>query len=312
MRTRQILLTLAGLFTATALFSQSAPYTDMARYDSSYDDTVTANVAVPYFVMPDPVLNDGFNAQYDETADRTTNNLESTWTWSLSAGATAAASGSPTGDDQDPYTERTWSFNAGTVDTLKVIENSAYGSCTGNEKAIPVVVVPEPVFEVNNGTDDTLYYCDGDVDDIVLADITDNGVSGGNFKINYDYKIDSLSSDLSSSLGTIESMNDTVLSIPEAYGADVPIYTGVNFAAVDGKITEWVLAFDNSLDATNENGLTDHISRKSQYLTADGTNDQDYDYYAPSATGSPDVIVIRVFPLPETGDIYFIPNDFNQ
>ena len=319
-RTIKIVLVLffTGSFLSSLYAQPGAPWTQMEEEPTTVD-TVTAGVPIPYFVMPDPVLNDQFNANYDTSLTKAAQNIESSWNWFI--GTSAAGGSSITkegggGEADGPYVEVTWAVNGGAEDTIYTSEVSGPpANCDGDSNFVRTVVLAAPDMSVrDNAATDTVYYCDGiGTLGVTLDNIVDNGVAGGNMNIRFDMQVDSLQSDLAGVLGNVSSKNDSIVQIAQTSGNDIT-FLNVDFQAVNGNITEYVFAFDNSLDATNQNGINDHISRKSDFLSLTdktGLTSSEYTYYAPTSTES-DVIVVRVFPAPSTGSIYYIPNDFNK
>ncbi len=309
-----LILLLAGSFFGTLYAQPGAPWGQMEEEPTTVD-SVTAGVAIPYFVMPDPVLNDQFNANYDTSLTKEDQDLVSSWDWFI--GTSAAGGSSITkegggGEADGPYVEVTWAVNGGAEDTLYVGEVAGPPSpgCVGDTNFVRTVVLEAPEMQVR-AADDTLYRCDdgSGAENITLDQVIDNGVVGGNMNIRFDMQVDSLQSDLSGVLGNINLLThtDTIVQIPQTSGADVTLMS-VDFQAINGNITEYNFNFGSGND-----GINDHISRKSDFLALTdkgGNTPSEYTYYPPASAGTR--IVVRVFPAPNTGSIYYIPNDFNK
>ncbi len=310
-----ITIVLAGsLF--SSLYSQAPQWTQMQEEPTTVD-TVTAGVPIPYFVMPDPVLNDQFNTNYDTSVTKAAQDIESSWNWFLNGAATGVGSSitkeGGAGESDGPYVEVTWVVNGGNEDTIYTSETAGPpASCPGDTNFVRTVVLAAPEMHVrDDAADDTVYWCDGiSLQNVTLDEIIDNGVDGGNMNIRFDMQVDSLQSDLSGVLGNISLLThtDTIVQIAQTSGADVTLMS-LDFQAINGNITEYNFNFGSGND-----GINDHISRKSDFLSLTdktGGTSSEYTYYAPASTVS-DRIVVRVFPAPSTGSIYYIPNDFNK
>lgn len=281
-------------------------------------DTVVNGAVMPLFVMPDPVLNDGFTTQYDSNQTKAAQGLVSSWTWWIGAskaGGTSITKEGKASEGDGPYVEITWATKAGYgADTVFVREDA--GTCTGDTSIHRVVVIPIPSFAVrNNPATVSVNVCDGATPNITLDGITDNGVVGGNMKIRMHYRIDSVTSAIVSK-GNIKTTVDTIVTIGQTAGADVVLFASYPMVAVNGQITRYRFAFDTQAGwgGTTAGGINDHISRKSDFLALvdkTGATDNQYTFYAPTSTQS-NVITYIVYPKPNTGSIYYIPNNFNK
>lgn len=319
MKKRNILkisLVMAFAVIAVSKIQADPPWTQMQQEPSTID-TITDGAVIPYWVEPDAVLNESFAGAYDTSQTNAAQNLQSVWTWWLNSGAAVGSQVSHQaggGEGQGPYVDVTWSDNGNDVDTLFVREESSTG-CVGDTSLVRVAVVAQPDFTVSDATDDdTVRICEGsESQTITLSSIADNGVGGGTLKFRLDISVDTLNSDQTVDANVRESF-DTVVQIGITSGNDVTLmpYT---IGIIGNQITQYRFAFDNTLDATNQNGMSDKISRKSDFLdlaTKDGSNDQEYTYYTPNAAGDTDMITYIIFPAPDTGPLYYLPNDFNN
>lgn len=293
-----------ALFIGSNMMGQDAPgfmNANDASNDGTVPDTVTAGVAVPYFVMPDAVLNSGFSAAYDTLADRSSQGLSSTWTWF--GGVAGRATVSFQSQDNGPYAEVTWSGTG--LDTLFVYETSE-ATCVGDTSPIRTIVVAAPAFDATTdgpGLGDTTQICVTTGVDISVASITDNGIGGGNLQFSVDSLVQTVDADLAvlSTVSATTTFYPTVAENAALGNANVVVFTK-DLTVRGGAITMYSFTFT---------GLSDHISRKSDYLgltDKTGATDSEYTYYAPTQSTSR---VWIVYPAPNTGDIYYIPRTFN-
>lgn len=293
--------------------AQDAPWTQMTELSDATTvvDSVTVGATVPYFVMPDPVLNDAFNAAYDSTADNAGNNLESEWTWFKGAGALTGGIVFPVIDGTAPFVKVTWTGTAGDSDTLWVREDTDMGGtgtmCEGDSSWVEVFLVDQPAFTVRAAGTNEIYRCGEVVEDVTLDEIVDNSLSGSQFYFDYDLTIDSLNSALVPLAPVVSSDLNQIEKVNYSFGADISMISNYSFELKDGYITRYTFTL---------NGMNDHISRKSDFLALidkSGAADAEYTYYAPETGGGEETtIVYYIFPRPVTGSIYYIPNDFNK
>jgi hypothetical protein len=295
---------------------------DSTYAGTTYIDTITVEDTVPYFVMPDAVLNDQFAGEYDFNSNNAANNLESSWNWWTNSGNASGtlvdsllqyAAGENTGPFVHLHTVSTGE------DTIYVQEVSSTG-CNGDTTKLTVVVVDKPAFTVSQDgvvDSDTIRICESAAGSqaIVLNSIADNEVTGGNMKFRLDISIDSLNSDQSVD-GNVRTANDTVVTIAQTNGNNITLMN-YNIDIVDGQITQYTFDFGSGLGlGSYDGGINDHISRKSDFLQLTNKlspGDNEFDFYAPTTAGGFDPsIVYIVFPEPNTGPLYYIPNDFNN
>ena len=318
MKTRLLKITLsfAMLFIAAGVFAQThEPYTEMTNdYATTGDnDTVTVSNSetkwVPYYVEPDATLNN-LTSNYDPNNDDEESQgvyTDFTWTYDNTNGSVASLRGQPNaGNDSVPYIELqfTTANGNGDADTLVVTETSQ-GSCAGSPVKLPIVVVDEPSFDVTtDGDNDTLEICDRSGEPINVASIASSNVQGGDLKFQVDSTIETINTD-GSQISLLNS-NTVYPTIPEDGNlgqSNVTVFSH-DLETRNSEITRYSFTF---------NGISDHISRKTDYLslaTSDGSNDSEYNYYGPSTGG--DALVYIVYPTPSTGDMYYVPNNFDQ
>ncbi len=311
----KVMFTVVAIFAVAATFAQThEPYTEMSNEFAATGDNDTVTVSntvtkwLPYYVEPDNVLN-SMSADYDPTTDPESQGIYTSFGWSFdgtNGGGTASLQYQPdAANDTVPYVEVQFTGTNTDADTLIVTETSD-GGCAGDPVKLPIVVVNEPVFDVTTDTDnDTIEICDSPGYAITVASIADNGITGGNLKFEMDSTVETLNADMS--VKTTEQATTTVYpTIPEngnLGGTDVTVFTH-DLTTRNGDITRYSFIF---------NGMSDHISRKTDYLAlADrtGGTDSEFNYYGPTTGGNGKVFI--VYPTPNTGDIYYIPNDFNQ
>ncbi len=317
MKTMKILLTLTLMGMVSFLYGQDAPYTDMVNATGEID-TVTGGAGdVPYYVMPDPVLNSEFTTTYDPAAGAGGNaGIESTWTWDLfESNGTINTQGPGVGADDGPYVEVGWDAPGGglpTEDTINTQEVSSIG-CDGDSTMLPVRIVDPPAFTPWDQAAPIEICETAGAQDVELNTIVDNYVSGGNLQFRFDVVVDSVDPTISTK-GDVRNNPDTIVTIPEVCGDgtddnNVVLLTSYSMPAVDGQITRY--QFDFAADG--DGGISDHISRKTDYLINDAADDLAFTYTAPTnGTDGTATITYIVYPTPETGDIFFVPNDWNN
>ncbi|MGM0377867.1 MAG: hypothetical protein ACQEQ0_13940, partial [Bacteroidota bacterium] len=182
---------------------------------------------------------------------------------------------------------------------------------------------------------DTLYeVCASDLSggqDVLIQSITDNGVQGsgvgGNYKFRLDldvYTVDAANA-YSNGTGTeVRTETDTIVEVGLSgldYSNPITLIPGYDMDAVGGEITRYRFDFGSTIDGANANGITDPIQRKSQYLNTNPNPDQDptsstyaqgWDYLADDdGDNEGSMVTFIVYPTPETGNIHYVPNDFD-
>lgn len=305
MKTRLLKITLsfAMLFIAAGIFAQNQPYTEMSG--SSGDattDMVTISDAItkamPYYVEPDNTIND-LTAAYDPEQDPVAQGVNTTFEWDYAGGADTTHVTS----DESPYIEISFT-EIGTFQ-LSVTETAPGGGCAGDPVTMDIQVVDEPSFEVTAGTEnDTVEICDRPGESITVSSIADNGLTAGDLK----FEVDSLVQTIDAEGNELTELNNETVypAIPEdgnLGGTDVEVFTH-DLVSRNGEITRYSFTF---------NGISDHISRKTDFiangLAGTTPGDGDFNYY-PQTDGG-DALVYIVYPTPETGEIYYVPNDYD-
>ena len=289
--------------------------------DGTAVDEVTEGYPVPYYVTPDPILNSSYSEPY--VLGGGTQGLNSTWNWTFGTAPVTSTQGDPS--NNGPYIEVTWDApgTSGDATSISVEEVGPAGSCTGNTKTLTVNVFDKPTLNVvedgtGNGHNLVTELCETAVtggQSVLLENIVDNGVSGGNFKFRFDIMVDKV--DASQTQTSIVrdgvEQQDTVVTVPESYGNSVTLLSNYWMGAIDGDITRYRFDFGGTLyGGSQANGITDHIQRKSQYLANSAQDDQAWDYQSDIDTqGDGSMITFIIYPTPQTGNIHYVPNDFD-
>ena len=301
-------------------------------------DPVLNSFTEPYDISDDS--DQGFSSEW--VWDFNTNNTEGTG----SATAAITVGGS---SNNHPYAEVEWTRSAGATEGqgetafIEVQEQSQSGlSCAGDWKWLEVQVYAEPEFTFINGADGgiqdtdgsnqqpggtTIELCDdgsGVTKDILIASIIDNGIpdeagdvfENGNFKFRLDrdvYIVDESGAEETMVSETI----DEIVTLGLNFGNGVVLFGGEDLSAIDNsgdgsrQITRYRFDFGSTISAANANGITDPVQRKSQYLTNSGGDDTAWDYIANTNEGNPDMLTVITYPAPNTGNIHYVPNNFD-
>lgn len=337
MKKRQLLtLTMGVLILLFMGFSaraqEHAPWNDMTgTATDAIDDSVVVNTTVPYYVEPDPVLNN-LNTQYDPGSTNASQGINSTFNWSSTGDVTFTP---PTGDADAPYREVTFGTAANDV-PVTVVEESANGCGSGTGTTETVDVIAEPGFTV--GSQD-FQVCDGGTGNITISSIqADQIANASSYYFLLDIEKQLYESDESTELAASPAYThaDTVIAVSTADGSDIVLLQDYSFSCgTDGGkkvITKYVFDFTNNLGGDNMAGLNHHISRKGDFLdlaanaAGDGKVKPDLSATAYDGTeGYPDdetrytwygqgagSITVTVYPTPTTGNIYHVPNTFEQ
>lgn len=301
----KVLFTMTAVFAFTATFAQNPPYDEMTATQDDGPDMVTVsdNVEkyVPYFVEPDATIN-SFSGDYDETnSDLEGQGIVTTFTWSYTGGHNFQYQ-PDNNNDEAPYVEV--SFTETGSFELSVEETAPGGGCTGDPVTLNIEVVDEPSFEVTDETD-AIEMCDNEAYPIELASIAGNGVSGGDLQ----FQVDSVVENIDADGNTIDAGGGNPITDETVYhsisedgnvgGTNVEVFTH-DLTARNGEITRYTFTF---------NGISDHISRKTDYLANQSANDENFTYY--SHTSAENTLVYIVYPTPETGDIRYVPESFD-
>lgn len=303
-RLLKITLSLAMFFLTAGAFAQNVPYAVMTDSSGMGEaDTVTVSDTevkyLPYYVRPDAALNN-MTAPYDPTLNSGADTPEeqgiyTSFSWSYAGGADLRYQPNQS-NDTVPYVEI--SFTATGNFDLTVIETSD-GGCPGAPVTLPIEVVAEPSFEVTNDAN-PIEICETANQPIELDSLADNGVSGETLKFDLDSTVYNLNPDL-----TIDgvALNDVkvypTLDESNLGGTNVTAFNH-DLTVRNNQITQYTFTF---------NGMSDHVSRKTDFLTNQAGADASFTYYAPSS--SENSITYIVYPTPQTGNIYYVPNSFN-
>jgi len=321
MKTRLLKITLSFALTfliSAISFGQSVPFSDMtATQDGTgaVDDSVTIGKPMLYFVEPDPVLN-SLSGTYDTSATNSTQGINSTFDWTFTEGTGTGTMYTPSnGSGADAPFRKVIYNTAGEFD-LEVQEISAGNGCPGNTVKLDIEAIDSSNIVVSNAGDaHSIDVCEtAGAQSISLSEIN-TSVGSGQLHFRLDISVDSLEADGSTQAGNIRTELDTIAKLPYSNaGTDVELFQ-YDVYAVDGRITRYTFAFDNSIDGTNQNGVNDYISRKSDYFTNElhsvaTVSDEDFYFHAADA-GDSKTITYTVYPTPQTGDIYYVPNDYD-
>lgn len=265
-------------------------------------DSVTVGVTVPYYVEPDQYFNPATTA-YGDTADVA---LVSTFVWDFSAFTTAPTlvwqshNGDGAGNDGNSVKV---TFNAvEAVQNISVTETA--GSCPGAAVTLPVKVIASPTIAYAAtaagiiGATTTFCDLDAQQDDILRVNFT-GSVSGiPAYTLDYTYTVDTFvtatSSWVSVATATADHTGANAITGINTATYDLNDHAG-NFAVIGGNTTRYVYTLK---------GVTDRISRKSEYLTNPTKVLASWNRY----DNADDVITVTVNPAPVTGPIYHIGN----
>jgi len=341
MKTRLLKITLsfAMLFIAAGAFAQQLedengdPLPNLAEDSKSNDiDSVTTGYTVPYYVTPDPIVNSGYVEPYDTSGANA--GLNSTWDWKFTDGSHFTDTTQK--GDLGPYIEVTWAdpttigSGSGAATSITVAEKGP-GNCDGADSTLTVNVFDPPEFTFIDGTNGgitnadapdasgVIEICDdgtGVQEDILIAEIFSNNIAEtGDFKFRLDkdvYTIDAEGNTINQHGESI----DSIATVAVNFGQGIVLHSGHDLSTINGEITRYRFDFGSTIaGGTNNNGITDPIHRKSQYLTnpggENGNNDQGYEYIAVNTAVS-DMLTIKTYPAPETGNIHYVPNNFDQ
>ena len=327
MKTRLLKITLsfAMLFIAAGAFAQNLGDPFGSDYNlSSFttgEDSAIVGTQIPYYIDPDPVINN-LSGNYDTTSLNANQGIFTSFNWSVTGGSHAAGDFTlnypAPSDDTSAYvvvTMPTSPTAGGDADTLEVYEyNPSAASCPGPTRQVPIRIFDEPSFDVSaNDQVDTIEVCDGSNITLTLNNVADNGINkGGNVKFLMDTSVTTVNAgDYSTDVSTVNTATDIVISRLESAALTDGNYNFFTrtLTAVDGHgdaspdITKYTYTFK---------GMNDHISRKSDFYhipDLTNVNDTDFTFYGPS--GNDDAVVYVVFPTPQTGEIYYVPNDYD-
>ena len=349
MKTRNLLklfFTAVAVMFVSAMFAQTnenEPWEDMVT-GSGENDSVVVNSTVPYYVEPDPVLNN-LNGQYDPTSTNADQNINSTFEWRSSDNTVGF--NDPTGGASAPYREVTFPGTATDGITIEVRELSSSGCSDGNWASKTVDVIPAPDFTTD--AIHNLEVCSGTEHTVSIESIADDGIDGTSkyyFLLDIDKRVRE-ASETSPNYQNIYTHADTVVQVNTTdvtsggVGLITQTFTAGNYdyngdGTAEKCITEYRFDFTENLGGDDVAGLNNHISRKGGFLdlSNDGTSPEGktpidfssgydntnygygasynaetlYSWYGQDAG----TITVTVYPAPNTGNIYHVPNNFEQ
>lgn len=309
-------------------------------YDVTPDDVLNSSFSEPYVIgTQDQSFNSGWNWDFN------TNNT-------VGDGAANATIYNGGYDDDNsaeygynhPYVEVEWTRSGGATAGsgeqayIEVQETSQSGSCNGSWNWLSVQVYAAPEFTFtdgsNGGTDQetadasgVIELCDGGggiTRDILIANIPDNGIpiaagetfENGNFKFRLDKDVAILDGG-GGVVSTEGTSIDSIATVSMEFGNGIVLHSGHDLGTLtdggEAQITRYRFDFGTTIDGltSTNNGITDPVQRKSQYLTNPDATDADWDYIA-NTGGNADMLTIITYPAPETGNIHYVPNNFDQ
>jgi hypothetical protein len=302
----KILFSLVAFLMVSSAFSQITYPGNLDQGTATDVDSVTAGVTVPYYVEPDPVLNDTYTGTYVPTDGAASDlNPDEYWDWILlpsGPGATLGTQGeADDGTANGPYQEVTWNAPGGgpVADSIYVAEYNNNVGCIGDTSVLGVLVFAQPEFTpIDNGdgnteTDEFIELCGTQDYNINLASITDNGVDAGNWKIRFDVSVDNVlpSAPQGASQGNIRTSTDSVVVLSTPNDGDLNAETNItmvsnyNIRIENNDVTRYRFSFGGNGTDGDPHGISDMVSRKSDYLNVGGNDsgdDNEWTYYAPS------------------------------
>jgi hypothetical protein len=326
-----------AVFITTNVLGQAEPWATMNDATTiGENDSVVSGASMMYFVMPDPVLSGGFVTTYDSSATNAAQNILTTFDWTLTSNVTGNATltqSEPQTADVKPYVVVTFGGTGGTG-TIAVAETQ--GACADlTPTTITCVVIDAPSFTVGSGyTGTAVDLCDGDQQTISITTIADDNIAGvSSYKIMFDVNVETQESDGTHSRW-VRRETDTVLNVnlnaSGAGGYDLYniTFTAEGLAGNDSiTVYSWDFGTGGGLSLPgNANGINNHISRKSDFFSLDPQNVNDgvttdkviadetseHTWYAATDGGINGVLyVYKVYLVPNTGEIYFIPNNWD-
>jgi hypothetical protein len=222
-----------------------------AGVQSSDEDTdmVTVGSTMPYFIMPDQLLNVAYFAQSSYSATGLT---QSTFTWEISTPANGDITALvPNTTQTSPWVEIKWKVT-GTVD-VTMVEGQG-GSCESDPVTIPVKVIqkPEIMFDVISG-ERTFTECVPDLNARVpypfpVAPVSSGAITeSSDVKITYDIDFVPLNGSPSSRDDLIADVSGTSFTLGNAILSGYGTYT-ITIKEVSDK-TSRKCTFDGGEDA---------------------------------------------------------------
>lgn len=319
----KILFSLVAFLMVSSAFSQTYPG-NLDQATTGDVDSVTADVTVPYYVEPDPVLNPSYTGSYPGGSGSL--NADADWSWwigtTLGPGGTVNSQGNAGGDpDTDgPYIQMSWNApsvtNTPEYDSLYVSESNDNIACNGDTSSLRVLVFAQPGFTPVDADNDLIQICGSQDYPVQLAQILDNGLDVGDLKIRLDSvavsNVDPANPQTDQG-SLVRAAEDTVAVIPTPLGTgntDIELFT-YYMGLKNNDVTRYRFRFDG------DGGISDQISRKSDYLAVGGSDPADdqtanWTYYPATINAEGPSIDVVVYPQPNTGNIYYVPSDFDQ
>jgi hypothetical protein len=307
-----------AMLVANGIFGQhpiNGDYESISGDQAAEIDSVTVGSTTGYWVLPDPY----YNPNAATTGELGTSTQ---WNWDLPtnpSGATFTGSGAASYTVDTVYVEVAWPATG--LNNITVNEELTAGAgCASSDTNVWVRVIAEPTVTYSADNPGTvigadLNVCEGDAR---LTDDVQAALTGVNtYQLQWTLQITTLQADQmtindywdinKASLGAagfaIErdgAAGTQDASITTAtYNLDKPT-DGLFTSIVDG------LSKATTVYTYTVNGVTDRISRKSDYLTNPTAAADSWSWYDTTA----ETITITVNPAPETGPIYHIPNDW--
>lgn len=278
MRTNVLLILLMSFIGAISASAQTWPAGMQAHGNNSSGiptplesvDSVTVGGVLDYFVMPDAALNPGYDFATDPLA-----NLNSTFNWTGTTGASSIVYKQSSGVDIPNYVTITWGNTTGNF-VVSVYEVSAAGCQDASPTTIPVTIIEAP----------TLTYPAAGGTESICATGADGSLSISPSPINVNFTSSVSGKRQMQLVYTITSNNHGVIA--SNVTADI-----TETGAGTGTFTiATPLQYYDTYTVTL-NTVSDRISRKSNVVS--------------NASGVTTYTVI-ITPTPNTGTIYHLPN----
>jgi len=258
-----------AMFVATGVYGQQKD--PNLTVDQTIPDTVTIGKTLPYHVMPDPY----FNPNYVAPTWTVTSSFQ--WTVvSTPTGGNATINNATVINPQVTFTGATGTY------VLRAQETSADG-CAGTTTDITVVAIAAPA------VDFTPMGADVDQCGPLMNQNVTVAISGGkdSYRVDYRLLVEELTADKSTVLATVS--DNTYNDASFANSGNVVLEANKNFTISNNRVTRYTYTLL---------GITDRISRKSDYLSGTTTE----------YNGTDTQWIVIVKPAPTTGPIYHLPN----
>jgi len=325
------------LFTAVAIFAvgfaNAQPYVPYNEMSASSADGITDSLVVdtdpvPYYVEPDPVLNN-LSAAYDPSQPNSGQGITSTFDWSGTAAEISLTE--PSAGAEAPYRTVTSSTEGTHAISVKEVSENGCGDAAANTQDITFIPTPEYTISTTE-----YEVCDGNSASIVIAGITAGLNNGGRYYFLLDSEKAMYDAADNKINGTdIYNHTDTIIALNTGVG-DLTATGSVNL--IDNK-TFYANEHDSKKRITKHiytiKGLNHHISRKGAFITLKNNTEPQLDvstynettgeynmdeglyaWYDADGSKAADVntttqeITVTVYPTPTTGTIHFVPNNY--